>query len=340
MSTALGDDPLLDPTAARNTLALIKELGDRPSHTNELKAAYGTIHGAIGSQLGVDLSNPLAIEEQVQIQKEYVAKLKFRYVEQSAKEDFIKALSSAPEDADMALLASETAAAKSTLKEAKVQLDATFAKHRELAEQIAEEDARVTDEIEEAQALAKEIADMQLELARLRRDHPLADRVTQSQAEEILDQQVEQLRDLDEHLQSLSAQHTETRDTLTNTLASVDKLRPEAAVKAREAVARAESGGRDMMEAEAQCAWHRSAIQLWRGLFNLESVKAVSNNELWLVYAKPRFTLALVFDHITHKFAGARLIDIDMNISESVDLAITANNVPRLIRDILWRLQA
>lgn len=94
-------------------------------------------------------------------------------------------------------------------------------------------------------------------------------------------------------------------------------------------------------------------------MFDVESVKAVSNNELWLVYAKPRFTLALVFDHITHRFAGARvsrfldlrtrtpltiieqqLIDLDMNISESVDLAITANNVPRLIRDILWRLGA
>lgn len=131
--------------------------------------------------------------------------------------------------------------------------------------------------------------------------------MTQSQAEEILDQQVEQLRDLDEQLQSLSAQHTDTRDALTNTLAAVDKLRPEAAVKAREAAVRAESGGRDMIEAEAQCEWHRSAIQLWRELFNLESVKAVSNNELWLVYAKPRFTLALVFDHITHKFAGARV---------------------------------
>lgn len=90
-------------------------------------------------------------------------------------------------------------------------------------------------------------------------------------------------------------------------LTSFDKLRPEAAAKAREAAARAENGGRDMIEAEAQCAWHRSAIQLWRELFNLESVKAVSNNELWLVYAKPRFTLALVFDHITHRFAGAKV---------------------------------
>lgn len=107
--------------------------------------------------------------------QEYVAKLKFRYVEQSAKEDFIKALSSAPEDADMGLLASETAAAKATLREAKVQLDATFAKHRELAEQISQEDARVARETEAAQILAKEIADMQLELARLRRDHPIAD---------------------------------------------------------------------------------------------------------------------------------------------------------------------
>ncbi|KAB5591119.1 hypothetical protein CTheo_5444 [Ceratobasidium theobromae] len=283
MSTALGEDPLLDPTTARNTLALIKELGDRPSHSVELKSAYGSVHGTLGSQLGVDLGNPLAIEEQVQIQKEYVAKLKFRYVEQSAKEDFIKALSSAPEDADMGLLASETAAAKATLREAKVQLDATFAKHRELAEQISQEDARVARETEAAQILAKEIADMQLELARLRRDHPIADRVTQSQAEEILDNQVEQLRDLDQQLQSLSSQHTETRDALTVALTSFDKLRPEAAAKAREAAARAENGGRDMIEAEAQCAWHRSAIQLWRELFNLESVKAVSNNELWLV---------------------------------------------------------
>lgn len=54
---------------ARNTLALIKELGDKPSHASELKTAYGTLHGTLGSQLGVDLSNPLAIEEQVQIQK-------------------------------------------------------------------------------------------------------------------------------------------------------------------------------------------------------------------------------------------------------------------------------
>jgi hypothetical protein len=61
------------------------------------------------------------------------------------------------------------------------------------------------------------------------------------------------------------------------------------------------------MEAEAQCAWHRSAIQLWKEMFDVESVRAVSNNELWLVYNKPRFTLALVFDHITHTFAGARV---------------------------------
>jgi hypothetical protein len=141
--------------------------------------------------LGADLSNPLAVDEQVQIQKvcllpapldqnltrvsqEYVAKLKFRYVEQSAKEDFIKILSSAPEDADMVLLAAETADAKATLKAAKVQLEETFAQHRELAEQIAKEDTRITRETEEAQTLAKEITDMQLELARLRRDHPIA----------------------------------------------------------------------------------------------------------------------------------------------------------------------
>ncbi|KAG9077713.1 hypothetical protein FS749_010367, partial [Ceratobasidium sp. UAMH 11750] len=120
-----GEDPLLDPTTARKTLALVKELGDKPSHVNELKTAYGTVHGTLGSQLGVDLTNPLAIDEQVQIQKEYVAKLKFRYVEQSAKEDFIKILSSAPEDADMVALSAETADAKATLKTAKVQLETT-----------------------------------------------------------------------------------------------------------------------------------------------------------------------------------------------------------------------
>ncbi|KAF8609797.1 hypothetical protein BDV93DRAFT_540983 [Ceratobasidium sp. AG-I] len=340
MSATTEEDPLLDLTRARTTLAFIKELSDKPSRANELKIAYGTTHGTFGSQLGVDLTNPLAVEEQVQIQKEYVAKLKFRYIEQSAKEDFIKALSSAPEDADIALLADETAEAKDTLKAAKVRLDATFAQHRQLAEQIAEEDAKIARESEEAQTLAKEIADMQLELARLRRDHPIAHRVTQSQAEEILDDQITQLQDLDEQLQSLSSQHTATRDALSAAHTSYDKLRPEAAAKAREAAARSANGGRDALEAEAQCAWHRSAIQLWRNMFDVESVKAVSNNELWLVYAKPRFTLALVFDHITHRFAGARIIDLDMNIAESVDLAITANNVPRLIRDILWRLGA
>ncbi|QRV75928.1 hypothetical protein RhiJN_03943 [Ceratobasidium sp. AG-Ba] len=329
-----GEDPLLDPTIARETLSLVKELGDRPSHTSELKAAYATTHSTLGSQLGVDLSNPLAIEEQ-----EYVAKLKFRYVEQSAKEDFIKLLSSAPEDADMALLASETAEAKSTLKAAKVRLDATFAQHRGLAEQIAREEARISKETEEAQAMAKEIVDMQLELARLRRDHPIAQRVTQSQAEQILDEQITQLQTLDEQLQSLSTECSTTRDALTSAHTSFDKLRPEAAAKAREVAERAAHGGRAAQEAEAQCAWHRSAIQLWKDLFDVESVRAVSNNELWLVYNKPRFTLALVFDHITHKFAGARLVDLDMNIAESVDLAITANNVPRLIRDILWRLR-
>ncbi|QRV90738.1 hypothetical protein RhiJN_18756 [Ceratobasidium sp. AG-Ba] len=306
-----GEDPLLDPTIARKTLSLVKELGDRPSHTSELKAAYATTHSTLGSQLGVDLSNPLAIEEQ-----EYVAKLKFRYVEQSAKEDFIKLLSSAPEDADMALLASETAEAKATLKAAKVRLDAT-----------------------RGPGDGQEIVDMQLELARLRRDHPIAQRVTQSQAEQILDEQITQLQTLDEQLQSLSAECSTTRDALTSAHTSFDKLRPEAAAKAREVAERAAHGGRAAQEAEAQCAWHRSAIQLWKDLFDVESVRAVSNNELWLVYNKPRFTLALVFDHITHKFAGARLVDLDMNIAESVDLAITANNVPRLIRDILWRLR-
>ncbi|KAG8742243.1 hypothetical protein FRC12_015405 [Ceratobasidium sp. 428] len=333
------EDPLLDPTTARRTLAFIKELGDKPSHSNELKAAYGTVHGTLGSQLGADLSNPLAIEEQVQIQKEYVAKLKFRYVEQSAKEDFIKILSSAPEDADMAALSAETADAKETLKTAKAQLEATFTQHRELAAQIAQEEARITKETEEAQMLAKEIVDMQLELARLRRDHPVAQRVTQSQAEQILDDQITQLQTLDEQLQSLSSQHAATRDALTSAHTSFDKLRPEAAAKAREAAARAAHGGRAAIEAEAQCAWHRSAIQLWKEMFDVESVRAVSNNELWLVYNKPRFTLALVFDHITHRFAGARLIDLDMNIAESVDLAVTANNVPRLIRDVLWRIR-
>jgi hypothetical protein len=74
----------------------------------------------------------------------------------------------------MALLAAETADAKATLKAAKVQLEETFSQHRELAEEIAKEDTRIARETEEAQTLAKEITDMQLELARLRRDHPIA----------------------------------------------------------------------------------------------------------------------------------------------------------------------
>lgn len=107
---------------------------------------------------------------------DYFGKLKFKYVEQQTKENFLKKILATqpplitPED-NIALEESNRND-KAQLKSDKVNTDNKTKELEELVNVVCDEHEKYTAESDDANALIGEIQEMQLELAKLRATHP------------------------------------------------------------------------------------------------------------------------------------------------------------------------
>ncbi|KDQ07308.1 hypothetical protein BOTBODRAFT_192514 [Botryobasidium botryosum FD-172 SS1] len=289
-----------------------------------------------------DLANPAAIEQETLTQKDFFSKLKFKYIEHAAKDKFLKhILSEEPppiSSEDNTALDNENTAAKAQLKSAKVALEDQYARIRTEADGAAVRHARIKADADEAAQLARKIADMKLEIARLRAAHPPEERLTIPEAESLFETQNSTIETLDADLVALNARVASTETALAASTAELDGLVP-ARVKAEAEAAEAVRGSERGKETMARlCAWYTSALKLQMALFGISGISAVSENELRIAYAPPgarAYTLSMVFNPATRRLANARVVEPGMpDIQEIVELAVNANDVPRLVRDV------
>ncbi|WVW83168.1 hypothetical protein I302_105186 [Kwoniella bestiolae CBS 10118] len=297
------------------------------------------------SAMMLDPNNPVLVREEMESQKEYFRRLKFTYLEQEAKRHFLSSimLEEPPtvEQGENEERERINAEKKAVLKETKSTIEEMRSMTVKLAEENAQKHIAMSEKLAEAQALQKQIRDMELELARIKATHPPENRMTTAQANDTLDAQIVEMERLTDAISSTQSQTDTAREEVARVAKEVQRLsrdREREEARAKEVREGREAGDTKVDEI---CRWYSSSMAFYRSLLGIKSVKAVSDSELHMEYDVPigPVTLALTFDEMSKRFADARLIGSDMDISESVGIAAGSNDVPGLVADVLVRLR-
>ncbi|OCF36536.1 hypothetical protein I316_01786 [Kwoniella heveanensis BCC8398] len=297
------------------------------------------------SAMMLDPSNPLLVREEMQSQKEYFKRIKLTFLEQQAKMHFLSSVMgddpATVQPGENEELETQNAEMKAELKVLKTSIEDMRSSTISLAEDNAAKHAQMTQQLAEAQAIQKQIRDMELELARIKATHPPEDRMTTAEANEKLDNQIEEIQDLTDRISSTQSRADSTREEVAKVAKEVQRLSRER--EREEARAKEVREGREAGDTKVDeiCRWLTSSMAFYKSLLGIKSVKAVSDNELHLEYDVPNgpVTLGLVFDEYTKRFIDAHLIGSDIDISEPVGVAAGSNDVPGLIADVLVRLR-
>ncbi|KAK1925016.1 hypothetical protein DB88DRAFT_487631 [Papiliotrema laurentii] len=297
--------------------------------------------------LMLDPHNPTLLKEETSFQKDQWSSLKFRYLELDAKRNFVTYLTgdnptSVPPGTNEALEQSN-AEKKKALKESKVQLETMRDETIRLAKANAEKHATVTKQLSEAQEVQKKIRDMELELARIKATYPAENRMTITQAEEILDQQTEEMQRLTEEQEEATQSAEEARTKVARTAKDIQRLERER--DREEARAKEVQEGREAgdTKVDEMCRWLNSSISFYKNMMGIRSVTAVADNELHLEYdvadGDP-IILKLAFDPATRALSNAEVEGTDLDIGEAVNIALANNDPPGLIADVLMLVRS
>ncbi|KAF8518366.1 hypothetical protein BU17DRAFT_48687 [Hysterangium stoloniferum] len=338
--------PLRSPEFER-VFALQKELESADLTIVELKNQFLSkdFSTLSDSALVSNSTNPRIVAPDVLAQQSFLRKLKFHYIEQHAKDKYVKFIVSPDEpgiDAEINEQLKETNEdRKRLLKEAKVHLTETYEKIRNKASLVdaAYEHAQST--TKEAATLTQQILDARLALTRLRTAHP-APRLTLAAAKEIADEQEDAMVTMDTTLQELNDRAEEVKNNVKANVKEVERLKIERAT--------IEDGLKRTWRLEednrwpALNDWFSAAVSLHRSLMSLESFETPTDNELRLTYNLSkgrRATIQLVFEPKSRQIAQGAIInsDVDLDIQELVGVHSACNDVPGLVRSVLARLR-
>ncbi|KAL7416379.1 hypothetical protein BDY24DRAFT_379560 [Mrakia frigida] len=330
------------------------------------------------SAMAQDPGNPTLVEEEISAQIEFFKKIKFKYLEQEAKETFLKLiLAEDPVQIDREdnnRLEEENKESKAILKASKIELDALRNEVGRVAEEVATGHAQLTNEVQETDQLSKEIREMELELARLRTTVPVSERMTITEANELLDNQIMEIQTLADEVESKSAKVDETKRELGRLVKVVDRLGPERAkeeLRVKNALASRSNVDGDTKRIESICKWYTSLLSLHKSYLSIESITTSGPNDLRITWDLPTpppppppknsrnvappptkgtepVTLLLSFDSTSVAGGGGgggllvdgSLIGSTLDISEAVMQALPGNDVQGLVGDVLGRLRA
>lgn len=176
-------------------------------------------------------THPLLFEPELLQSVDYFGKLKFKYVEQQTKENFLKNILSnqppliTPED--NLKLEDSNKKDKELLKQAKERANNKTKELEQLVELVASQYDHHTQELSTTTALLDDIQQMQLELAKLRATHPPEQRLTPAVAQEILDDQIVEMQNLSDVKEQQALERTEVTEQIKNLTALDERLQPE-----------------------------------------------------------------------------------------------------------------
>ncbi|KAF8650681.1 hypothetical protein AX16_005119 [Volvariella volvacea WC 439] len=294
--------------------------------------------------------DPAIVAGDVAAQISFLRKLKFQYLEQNAKDKYVKSIVSDIDDApivsaeDNKVLQASNEAKKQKLKASKQRLEEVQGKIRALAPQVRAEYQKVQNGSTEAVILAQKIIDARLALSRIRQTHPHP-RLTVPLADKKLADQVVEMQHLEDENQRVVKQVQEAKQRVKSATIEAEKLRSERA-EIEKAVRLAHVDEDDARLAPLY-EWFTSSLSLQRSLHGLQSFDAVSDNELHLTYSVgpqlQQVVITLIFAPDTSQLINAEvggMEGLSDEIPELIDTHIQVNDPKGLISAILARARA
>ncbi|GLB45188.1 hypothetical protein LshimejAT787_2000930 [Lyophyllum shimeji] len=298
----------------------------------------------------IERKDPAIVAADVVAQTSFLRKLKFQYLEQNAKDRYVKSIVSDIDDAPIvttednkALLASN-AAKKEQLKVAKTSFAEMQNDIRTLAPLVEQDYHKAKEATARAATLAQQIIDARLALTRLRKTHPQP-RLTIQLADQKLVDQVTEMQDLSDELQSVNQQVQEVKDQVKRGALELESLRAERAeVEKAVKMSRVdEDDGRLVPLYD----WYSASMKLHRSMSDLHESYTASENELRLTYnidtgkaTTHKITITLIFAPDTRQLAAVQttgLKELNVEVGDLIDAHVQVNDVHGVIAAILGR---
>ncbi|KAH8825851.1 hypothetical protein DL96DRAFT_1530418 [Flagelloscypha sp. PMI_526] len=291
--------------------------------------------------------DPKLVPGNVKSQKMYMRNLKFQYIEQKAKNQFVRTIISDIEDVPMITqednksLEEVNSAKKEKLRAVKEQLAATRENIETMAPLVEDDYRKVKDSIEEAQTLAQKILDAQLLLSRIRQSHPQP-RYTIESAEAKLDEQVAEMQTLTDSLEESKKRFATTKKLVARANENVERLRGERAEMERQFKEdAARSGDPEDARLPPLYDWFTASISVHCWIHNLHESVAVSDNELRLTYALPgdqKVVIHIVYIPGTKQLASVEaegVEELGLDVQYMLDGYVRANDVQGAVSAVL-----
>ncbi|KAM6503745.1 hypothetical protein JOM56_000688 [Amanita muscaria] len=298
------------------------------------------------------LKDPVIVASDVAAQLTFLRKLKFQYLEQNAKDKYVKTIVSDIDDAPMVTaddnreLATKNEEKKTRLRDAKAELADVQGNIKTLAPLVEEDYDKVEKQTEKATTLAQKIIDAKLTLTRLRQTHPHP-RLTIPMADQKLAEQVEQMQTLHDKVQEISKNAQTIKEGVKEGSLEVEKLRMQRAELEKTVKAiKIDDEGDDNRKLKPLYDWFMVTLAIHRLIHGLHQSHAASENELRLTYSvapspadKPTLiTICLIFAPDTRHLAAvqvAGLEELDLDVGDVIDTHIQTNDVYGLVAAVL-----
>ncbi|KAI9060911.1 hypothetical protein FKP32DRAFT_994131 [Trametes sanguinea] len=335
--------------------ALQAKLDAAKLHIVEDQTRFDTLQSALAKDPGLvsegvaGTTDPAIVAAEVASQIAFLRNLKFQYLEQKAKDQYVKTIVSdeAPNinAEDNELLRIENERKKEILSAAKARLAEKYSDVRTLAPLVEQDYTKARALTQEAAALASKILDARLTLTRLRQAHPHP-RLTIPAANAQLDAQVAEMQELDDELQAVNERVEHVKERVKAGAREVERLRVE-----RADLEKTVKTGQDEVQDGRVVGlydWYTASLALYRALMSLETSHFESENELHLTYAvTPRGSTArrsvfikLLFVPNSRQLADAEVSGLVEEVGDVIGAHVQANDVPGLIAAILARARA
>ncbi|KZV93009.1 hypothetical protein EXIGLDRAFT_749354 [Exidia glandulosa HHB12029] len=295
------------------------------------------------SALSVYPHNPNIVAEDVKTYYAFLKKLKFAFIQQNAKDKYMKAILGdeqpliTPEDNRELKRTNEKR--KAALKEDKDNLHATFNSIAERSAAVSASYAETLANAEEARQAAQDILDAQLELSRLRAAHP-APRLTIHSATSFLDAQVDTMQALEDQRVEAQRRTVEAKDALKGAQRELERLRAERNDKEAKVAELARQQGDTRLVGLSD--WYALQLAQYRAMLGIISAQAASDNEIQVEFARDgggSVVLSLVFEPGQRRLAEARLLDSDIDIENLAAECVQSNDVLGIVTGLRQRLQ-
>ncbi|KAG5649521.1 hypothetical protein H0H81_003317 [Sphagnurus paluster] len=292
--------------------------------------------------------DPAIVAADVAAQISFLRKLKFQYLEQNAKDRYVKSIVSDIDDApivtaeDNKELLASNAAKKEKLKVAKSSLAETQRDVRTLAPLVERDYTKIKDTATQATQLAQQILDARLALTRLRKTHPHP-RLTVALADQKLIDQVTEMQKLNDELEELRAQAQTVKEQVKKSALEVENLRVERA-ELEKTVKLSQMDADDDARLVPLYSWYTASMNLHRSMNDLHESYTASDNELRLTYkidsSPHRITISLFFAPDTRQLAAvqtAGLEELGVDVGDVIDAHVQVNDVQGVVAAILAR---